>query len=316
MGTPSPITSAAALNADPVYTDIWVLAAQPADLALVAEGRRLADLLGCYVHAVMPDSGRADDAIAAGADRVHLAAQPGEFLLRQCPEFGLFPVEKSQAAARAAQRHRAGLISDARSLAVDESTRALLGSFPAYGGEYFVDVAVTSAAKFATLDPRRLPEPMLDPSRTGERVPNDFAAPGKPVRDLGPVEYVPQAWRPLSKARIVVSVGRGLQDEDGVSLARKLAALLGAEVGGDRSAQDLGWVGEEAVVGLTGQDIGPDLYLAFGIRGDTVHNAAISRAGAIAAVHASPDAPLLALADWAVAAEPKAFLRELVQRLG
>jgi electron transfer flavoprotein alpha subunit len=298
------------------YADIWVCAPDPADLALVGEARRLADALGCYVHAVIADADLAERAIAVGADRVHVVDRPGEFVMAQHPEFALFPVSKAHQAARAAERHKAGLISDARHLSVDDSTRALLGAYPVYGGDYFVEVAVTSPAKFVTLDPRVLPEPYADRGRTGEVVPNEFSA-GEPlVRDLGPVDYTPQAWRPLQKARLILAVGRGLQSPDGFALAQQLAEKLGAEIGGDRSAEDLGWIGEDQVVGVTGQEVGPDLYLAFGIRGDTVHNAAIARARRVVAVHASAAAPLLAIADEAVVGDPKDVLRQLLERLG
>ncbi|MBL8056848.1 MAG: electron transfer flavoprotein subunit alpha/FixB family protein [Anaerolineales bacterium] len=298
------------------YADIWVCAPDPADLALVGEARRLADSLGCYVHAVLADGDLAERAIAVGADRVHVVSRPGEFLLAQHPEFALFPVAKAHAAARAAQHHRAGLISDARFLSVDDTTRALLGAYPVYGGDYLVEAAITSPAKFATLDPRQLPEPYADTGRSGEVVADDFSAPEPLVRNAGPVDYTPAAWRPLQKARRIVAVGRGLKDAAGFALAQQLAEKLGAEIAGDRSAEDMGWIGEERVVGLTGQEVGPDLYLAFGVRGDTLHNAAIVRAKHVVAVHANPAAPLLAVADEAVAGDPAAVLRQLLERLG
>ncbi len=297
------------------YADIWVAVPSAGALPLVGEARRLADSLGCYVHAVVGSADTADQAIAVGADRVHVAAVPGLFLAAQTPEFAFYPVDRWHQAARAAQQHKAGLITDARSLQIDESTRALLGSHPVYGGEYFVDVAVTSPAKFATLDPRFLPEPYADPGRSGEVVPNEYVAPPPPLQDRGPADFAPQAWRPLQKARRIVAVGRGLKDEAGLALARQLAEKLGAELGGDRSAQDLGWIGEDQVVGVTGQEVAPDLYVALGIRGDTIHNAAIVRAKHVIAVHANPAAPILDVADEAVVGEPQEVLTQLLTRL-
>lgn len=303
------------------YADIWVAVPSAGALPLVGEARRLADTLGCYVHAVVWSTDAADPAIAVGADRVHVAEVPGLFLAAQTPEFAFYPVDRWHQAARAAQQHKAGLITDARNLQIDESTRALLGSHPVYGGEYFVDMAVNSPAKFATLDPRYLPEPYADPGRSGEVVPNEYGAPPPPLQDRGPADFTPQAWRPLQKAlaprtaHVIVAVGRGLKDEAGLALARQLAEKLGAELGGDRSAQDLGWISEEQVVGVTGQEVAPDLYVALGIRGDTIHNAAIARAKHVIAVHANPAAPILDVADEAVVAEPKELLTQLLTRL-
>lgn len=298
------------------YADIWVSAPDPADLPLIGEARRLADSLGCYVHAVITDEAQANRAIALGADKVHVASRPGEFLLTQHPEFCFFAANKLHQAARAAQRHKAGLIADARNLSVDDFSRALLGSHPVYGGEYLLDFALTSPAKFVTIDPRLLPEPYADSSRSGEVVPNEFVASKPRVRDLGPVDYQPQAWRPLTRAKVIVSIGRGLKDAEGVALAKQLAEKLGAELGGDRSARDSGWVDEAHEVGLTGVEVAPDVYVAVGVRGDTVHNAAIARARHVIALHANPDAPIFAVADQAVVGEPKEMLKKLLAKLG
>ena len=297
------------------YADIWVVVPDADALPLLGEARRLADSLGCYVHAVIGEASLAQRAIECGADRVHVTEVPGLFMQSQHPEFALYPVAKNAQAAKAAQKHHAGLITDARNLSVDDSTRALIGSHPVYGGEYCVDVAVTSAAKFATLDPRLLPEPYADAARSGEVVPNDFVAPSPQFRDLGPVDFTPQGWRPLTKARIIVAAGRGVRDAEGFALVQQLAEVLGAEVGGDRSARDSGWIDEAHEVGVTGVEVAPELYLAVGIRGDTIHNAAIARAKRVIAIHPNPDAPIFAVADECVVAEPKELLPKLIERL-
>jgi len=298
------------------YADIWVVLPDPSALPLLGEARRLADSLGCYVHAVIADEALAQRAIAFGADRIHVTEAPGLFMQSRHPEFALYPVSKNAQAAKAAQKHRAGLITDARNLSIEDSTRALVGSHPVYGGEYFMDVALTSAAKFATLDPRRLPEPYADPSRSGELVPNDFAPPPPQFRDLGPVDFTPPAWRPLTKARVIVAAGRGVRDAQGFALVKQLAEKLGAELAGDRSARDSGWIDEAHEVGVTGVEVAPDLYIAVGIRGDTIHNAAIAGAKRVIAIHPGPDAPIFAVADECVVAEPKELLPQLLARLG
>lgn len=297
------------------YSDIWASLPDASALPVLGEARRLADGLGCYVHAVVSDANLAEQAIAVGADRVHVAEAPGLFIQTQTPEFALFPISKNTQAAQAAQKHNAGLITDARNLSIDDSTRALLGAHPVYGGDYLVDVAITSPSKFATLDPRLLPEPYADPSRTGEIVPNDFAAPPPLVRDLGLADYTPHTWRPLTKARLIVSAGRALKDADGFALAQKLARALNAELAGDRSARDMGWIDEAHEVSVMGQEVAPEVYIALGIRGDTYHNAAIAGARHVIAVYADANAPIFQAADEGVVAEPKAFAQTLLALL-
>jgi electron transfer flavoprotein alpha subunit len=143
----------------------------------------------------------------------------------------------------------------------------------------------------------------------------NFIAPEPRFRDLGVVDYAPQMWRPLTKARVIVSAGRALKDTDGFALAEKLAQALGAELAGDRSARDLGWIDEAHEVSVMGQEVAPDLYIALGIRGDTYHNAAIAGARHVIAVYADANAPIFKAADEGVVAEPNAFAQTLLTQL-
>jgi electron transfer flavoprotein alpha subunit len=300
------------------YSDIWVGVSDSGAAALVGEARRLADGLGCYVHAVTPDGGLGDQAVAVGADRVHVVPTAAweVFLAGQQPEFVFLPVNQQAAAARLAQRLGAGLITDARNLSIDDSSRALLGSHPVYGGDYFLDLTATSAVKMATLDPRFLPLPYPDPSRSGEVVAHEVTPPETLVRDLGPVDYAPHTWPPLTKARVIVAAGNAVRDAEGFALVQQLAERLNAELAGDQSARDRGWVDEAHQVGVTAREVAPDLYVAVGIRGDTLHNAAIAGARQVIAIHPNPDAPIFAVADECVVAQPKEFLPRLLAQLG
>ena len=303
--------------------DVWVVLPTPAgsplspgDLALVGEARRLADGVGCYVHAVVTSETAAPAAIASGADRAHVAADPAGYLAGQQPEFVLLAAAHNALAAELAHRLKAGLITDViGAVAIDGDTRALLGSHAVYGGEYSLDLAVISAVKMATVDTRRLNPPLADPSRTGEVITSGLPAATPRWRDLGPALYQPPQWRPLSKARVIVSVGRGLRDEEGLVLARQLAQLLAAELAGDRSARDFNWIDEAHEVGVTAQEVAPDLYVALGIAGDTIHNAAITGARRVLAIHPNPAAPIFKAADLGLVAEPKDVLPAIIASL-
>jgi electron transfer flavoprotein alpha subunit len=304
----------------PTTADVWVVLPtaagarlSPGDLALVGEARRLADGLGCYVHAIVTSGATAQTAIACGADRAHVTADPAAYLASQQPEFVLLPAAQDALAGALAQQLKAGLITDlAGPVAIDGDTRALLGSHAVYSGEYFLDLAVTSPVKMATLDTRGLNPPPADPSRSGEVLASDLPPAAPRWRALGPASYQPPPWRPLSKARIVVAAGRGLRDADGFESAAQLAQLLGAELAGDRSARDLDWIDEAHEVGVTAQEVAPDLYVALGIAGDTIHNAAITGARRVLAIHPNPAAPIFKTADLGLVAEPKDVLPAII----
>jgi len=293
--------------------DIWV--AFPTEHAgpLLNEARHMADLLGCYVHAVITDESLGERAIALGADKAHCVADLSAFLATVQPEFVFFPTGYEAEAAHLAERLKAGLITNARQVQIDDATRALLGSHTVYDGEYALDLALTSPTKIATINPAAFPEPYIDDSRTGE-VLHEETQPAltQPVRDLGPVAYQPYQGRPLVKAKKIIAVGRGIKTNEAFELAKQLAEKIGAELGGDRSARERNWIDEEHEVGLTGQEVAPDLYVAIGIRGDTVHNVAITGAKRVIAIHTNPNAPIFKVADQVVVAEPLEVLKELV----
>ena len=302
--------------------DVWVVlpadgnTASPAELALIGEARRLADGLGCYVHAVTTQEDVAQILIASGADRVHVTQAPAAYLSQQQPEFILLAADHNALASGLAQHFKAGLISDVPgAVAIDPDSRALLASHPVYSGEYYLDLIATSTVKLATLDTRTLTSAPADPSRSGEVIHSDLLPAAGHVRELGPADYQTPQWRPLSKARIIVSVGRDLRDADGFALAARLAQALGAELAGDRAARDLGWVDEAHEVGVTGQEVAPDLYIAVGIAGDTIHNAAITQARQVIAIHPNPGAPIFKVADLGLVVEPKEILSALIAAL-
>jgi electron transfer flavoprotein alpha subunit len=296
--------------------DIWVVApASEPGTRLVAEARRLADSLGCYVQALVAAEDEAAAAVAAGADRVHITGDPRGYLETQKPEFVFFAAAEAGAAALYAQRVGAGLITGAQGLSIEEGTRALLGSHAVYGGEYLHDLAVTSPVKVAAINTDTLPAAHPDPARSGETFLAADTTVSSHLLDLGPADYAPPSWRPLTKARRIVSVGRGLRDAASLALARQLAEALGAELAGDRSALASGWVDEAHLVDVTGQEVAPDLYLAVGILGDTMHNAAIASARRVIAVHRQSSAPIFAVADVAIVAEPKTWLPLLLEAL-
>jgi electron transfer flavoprotein alpha subunit len=104
----------------------------------------------------------------------------------------------------------------------------------------------------------------------------------------------------LRDAKVVVSGGRGVGSGEGFAIIEELAGLLGGAVGCSRVVTSAGWRPHTDQVGQTGTKISADLYVACGISGATQHIAGAKGAKRMLAINTDPEAPILAVADYAV----------------
>ena len=104
----------------------------------------------------------------------------------------------------------------------------------------------------------------------------------------------------LREAKVVIGGGRGVGSAEGFSVIEELADLLGGAVGCSRVVTSAGWRPHTDQVGQTGTKISADLYVACGISGATQHVAGARGAKRILAINTDPEAPILAVADYAV----------------
>ena len=110
-----------------------------------------------------------------------------------------------------------------------------------------------------------------------------------------------QAKADIKSASKIVSAGRGFAKKEDLSIAKDLADALGAALGCSRPlASDLGWMGEEAHVGLTGAYVHPKLYVAVGISGQLQHVAGIKDSKIIVAINNDKQAPIFQVADYGI----------------
>jgi electron transfer flavoprotein alpha subunit len=104
----------------------------------------------------------------------------------------------------------------------------------------------------------------------------------------------------LREAKVVIGGGRGVGSAEGFAIIEELAGLLGGAVGCSRVVTSAGWRPHADQVGQTGTKISADLYIACGISGATQHVAGAKGAKRILAINNDPEAPILAVADYAV----------------
>ena len=114
-----------------------------------------------------------------------------------------------------------------------------------------------------------------------------------------PFQEVKQAVD-LSKADVIVAVGRGIKSKDNLALAEKLAEALGADLAASRPICDAEWLPIDRQIGSSGQTVAPKLYVALGISGAIQHLVGMKNSGTIVAINKDPEAPIFDIADYGI----------------
>ena len=102
----------------------------------------------------------------------------------------------------------------------------------------------------------------------------------------------------ISKEEILIAIGRGIENQDNVTLAEELADALGGELCATRPVIDQGWLPISRLVGKSGKTVKPKLYLALGISGAPEHVEGIENSEMIIAVNTDPNAPIFSISKY------------------
>jgi electron transfer flavoprotein alpha subunit len=147
-------------------------------------------------------------------------------------------------------------------------------------GSFRADAVAPGSAEVKTFAPK------LDAAKIRTK-------PGEPFREAAQTVD-------LSTAAVIVSVGRGIGEQDNLKLVEDLASALGAELAASRPICDAGWLPMERQVGSSGQTVAPKLYLAVGISGAIQHLVGMKGAKTVVAINKDADAPIFEVADIGV----------------
>jgi electron transfer flavoprotein alpha subunit len=104
----------------------------------------------------------------------------------------------------------------------------------------------------------------------------------------------------LTKADVIIAVGRGIKSKDNLVLAEKLAEALGGDLAASRPICDAEWLPIDRQIGSSGQTVAPKLYVALGISGAIQHLVGMKNSGTIVAINKDPEAPIFDIADYGI----------------
>lgn len=198
-------------------------------------------------------------------------------------------------AAHVAAALKAGLTTDAKTLRAEggrlETTRIL------YGGLAVCEESLALPA-VATVPQRTF----LPPAPSGAAAPVetiDVAAdPRVEVLSSTPVagEGVD-----IGAATRLVAVGRGFGARADLDLAVDLAGALKAELACTRGiAEDEHWLPVERYIGISGQTVKPEIYVAAGLSGQVQHMVGCRESRIIVAINKDERAPIFEAADYGI----------------
>ena len=104
----------------------------------------------------------------------------------------------------------------------------------------------------------------------------------------------------LSKADVIIAIGRGIKKQENIALAEQLAAALGGDLAASRPICDAGWLPIDRQIGSSGQTVAPKLCIALGISGAIQHLVGMKNASTIVAINKDAEAPIFDIADYGI----------------
>lgn len=119
----------------------------------------------------------------------------------------------------------------------------------------------------------------------------------------------------ITKSDILVSVGRGIEEEENVEIINELAKVMGGDVSCSRPIVDAKWLEKSRQVGTSGQTVKPKVYLALGISGSFQHMGGVKGAPFIVAINKNPKAPIFQLADVGVVGNILDYIPKLTEKI-
>lgn len=286
----------------------WIIATQPLISALIEIGRSRHDTVTVVAAGTDPQALRGVDSVVSvdAADTTPaealapvvaaaVTAQPGDLVLA-----GTSPSERVLAGAVAA-RLRAPILRGVREVTSDQARVDRFGGI-AEQSVSLADVAVL----------------VLDggAETTGEAaeimtVPAEDTAASVTVTQPAEDRQVN-----LAAAKRIVACGRGFASEDDLQVARDLASALDAELACSRPlAEGADWFPRDRYIGVSGQHVAPEIYVALGISGQLQHVAGMRSSKTVVAVNTDAEAPIFAVSDYGIVGDVSTVVPALTEAL-
>jgi electron transfer flavoprotein alpha subunit len=304
---------------------------------LLGVGRRIADTLGEPLCALLIgkafNSEQTDSLISFGADKVFVAEHDELDIYMTEPYakaltlaitthkpsvviMGATTIGRDLAP-RVSARIHTGLTADCTGLDIEEETHNLLMTRPAFGGNIMATIICPDfRPQMSTVRPGVMRKLDPDPARKGEvlKLPIKIEASDKTIEIL---EVVTEkaVKKNIEEAKVLVSGGRGMGNQENYYKLQPLADELGGMLSASRAVVDAGWISQDRQVGQTGKTVRPNLYMACGISGMIQHIAGMEDSEFIIAINKNANAPIFEYSDIGIVTDINKLVPVLVEEL-
>jgi electron transfer flavoprotein alpha subunit len=197
-----------------------------------------------------------------------------------------------------AAKHDLGFASDVHGLAREGETVVATRSF--YGGKVDAELEFPEGPVLLLIRPTAF----APAARGGSPSSTSFSVeiPASRARHLD-FQEAPVGDVDITTADFLLSIGRGVGEQDAIPQFERLAEKLGGVLSVSRPLVDAGWMPNARQVGQSGKTVKPKVYLALGISGAVQHLAGMKTSGTIIAVNTDPEAAIFNVAHYGAVAD-------------
>ena len=302
--------------------NIWIIAESLVSVAVMTAGSNELAADAPVTVFIQGDVQAAQDAFQYGAAQVYALPLNEKSLWEEDylpvlvekakseqPDFIMIGASKRcrDLAARMAALLDAPCLSDAKKLA--SQGNAVCAEMMVYGGLAVKTVTAEAPVVLATISNQAY-EPQTAGSATGQAT--LLEACGTSANQVIARQPRKAQSNNLATAATVVGFGRGVAEQSEMGIVENLTRALQAEIACTRPiAEFFKWLPEESYIGVSGQVIKPQLYLAVGISGQAQHYYGIRDAKVIVSINKDPDALMNSSADYYIVGDFKEVLPAL-----
>lgn len=218
-------------------------------------------------------------------------------------------------APRLAVRFHTGLTADCTKLDIRPNSD-LVQIRPAFGGNIMAQILIAEARpQFATVRYRVMDKAKKVLAPTGKvtvmPVSNAMIQSGIEVLEVMPIKRE----KSIEEEDILVVAGRGVKNEEGVALVRRLADTLGGQLCFTRPMAENGLGDNAHQIGLSGRTVRPKLIITCGVSGAIQFAAGMNGSECIVAINTDPDALIFNIASYCIVDDLFAAVPALLAQL-